>query len=670
MLFVVLFFVVALVVNTRLEAVWRKIAAANRFKIFWITAVTMLFGLWVLPIPLPDVYLPHHLTIQATGEKQEAANNSIVEIRQLKYLNGQDVPQSAVRFSPDWNVSDGVYYSSGAADSLLEVQGDFPFGVMVSLRYFEEGGVAHIAWDGLGQAVDLYSRDSTVIDSSFRGFPLAGEYLGLMILVAGLSVLYIAGWSVLVAAFWIFIFQRDESDHQKWVSGITAVALLFLFLLLKQSYLQSDAPRVFRDTFAYVQSAEYRLDSAQFWAGTRSFSLPLFFKMLGTNTHNFQSSEQMNRIFHAQMALSMVSWGCLALVVGLNFSRQATQLAAFGIVLFFSLSLEVSLWDALLLSESLSSSLFVLLLAGWIGLLSNVPLFQHPWMRKSLGVLVLLCTVLYSFVRDSNIYFVMVGSIIIVLVWITRERLRVYWQAGLLYLIFLFLLYAGQTLSMSYGNRWQVFIYDHLAMRILHDEDATRFFENEGLPISSELLHTRDMIGFQYQDLYMNSPAFESVRVWTNERGKSAYFKYLLSQFETTLIEPLKNSPKLLLGSNLEYRSPKYGVWPTSQKIIEINRMFFTRQGWVLLFFAAIAVWQVIYMLLNRGVHPVGAIVAVLVFSLYPMMFIVWHGEPMEIERHAAQIAIQTMLAAWLSLILTVEQLMDLYLRERLKSRS
>jgi ABC-type Fe3+ transport system permease subunit len=44
-------------------------------------------------------------------------------------------------------------------------------------------------------------------------------------------------------------------------------------------------------------------------------------------------------------------------------------------------------------------------------------------------------------------------------------------------------------------------------------------------------------------------------------------------------------------------------------------------------------------------------VILALVASIYPLMFIVWHGNPQEIERHALQIAVQLRLAGWLAVI-------------------
>jgi hypothetical protein len=41
---------------------------------------------------------------------------------------------------------------------------------------------------------------------------------------------------------------------------------------------------------------------------------------------------------------------------------------------------------------------------------------------------------------------------------------------------------------------------------------------------------------------------------------------------------------------------------------------------------------------------------AFLIVSLYPLLFVVWHGDAVEVERHALQIAYQIRLAVWMAL--------------------
>ena len=54
---------------------------------------------------------------------------------------------------------------------------------------------------------------------------------------------------------------------------------------------------------------------------------------------------------------------------------------------------------------------------------------------------------------------------------------------------------------------------------------------------------------------------------------------------------------------------------------------------------------------------PAWLVIAVFLVSLYPLMFIVWHGNPIEIERHAAPVGIQFRLAGWMAVVLLLDQL-------------
>ncbi len=53
----------------------------------------------------------------------------------------------------------------------------------------------------------------------------------------------------------------------------------------------------------------------------------------------------------------------------------------------------------------------------------------------------------------------------------------------------------------------------------------------------------------------------------------------------------------------------------------------------------------------SQDTNPIWLLVSIFMVSLYPLMFLVWHGNPLEIERHAAQIGVQVRLMGWLALV-------------------
>lgn len=450
--------------------------------------------------------------------------------------------------------------------------------------------------------------------------------------------------------------------------ALTYLLLLILFLALKWSYRSFDQEKYFRDSKSYAASADLPRTSLAFWAGERSFTLPLLYKFLGVGLQNYQTPLAMTRVSQVQVWLSIFSWVLLALAVARQVRRRWLGAVGFGLVLTFSLAYDISRWDLLLLSESLSFSLFVLMVAGWLWLVGLAP----PRQRSIRGLVTLmgliLVTILYSFTRDSNLYFVLMGAVVFsAAVFLRRCTLpRIY---ILTYLASAVLLFFAQNASINTGNRWQVFIYDHLAYRIIPNPAALAYFVRAGLPVSDSLLNIPNMSGSKYQALLLDDPTMEPVRQWTNTHGKATYAGWLLSRPLVTLGQPLLHASSLLDGlregtlygrnnSVLNYRSRRNPGQPIGTTILGLSRILFPIfPVWV---YAAgyLALTGLTGLALLRGWRQQGSwlVVAVLLVSLYPLMFLVWHGNPMEIERHALQVAIQFRLAAWLALLFCLDE--------------
>ncbi len=623
---------------------WRKIPVSGRRDILWIALALAPLTAWLISIPSPAVRAPHTLVIQP-------AEGSRVEVHTLTDLNRRPIPDSAIEMTSDWHKQGDIFYTDGNPGSRMAVQSDLAGGVVIGMRYFPEGGLVTLEWDGAARAVDLAARESlipkTILEDSALQSVMRSPWPALLKLT--LMALEVAGLFVLIFLCLVALFGLAGMKRARPTAAILIMVGLFAgFLSLKLSSLSADIPRTFRDTYAYVQIADLSLTDPQFWAGTRSFSLPLFLKLLGTTTSNYDSVEQMQRVFLAQVALSVLCWTVLAAVLAAVTPRRwLTRVFLFGLILFFSLSLEIGIWDALLLSESLTISLFALTLAAWLAMIAWLPNLRGAvWRWALLGGTVLI-TALYTFTRDSNVYFVVMGAGVLLLLWL-RRQLAVRRSEAAVFAAAIAVLFLAQNLSLSAGNRWQIFMYDHLAARFLNDPEAVEFFAREGLPVSDRLMETRHMVGYVYQPIYMEDPAFQPVRDWVAARGKGAYLKYLLSNPWATAIEPLRNASKLVWGSNLEYRSPVGGVIPAPARLSSITALVYQRNPFVLsaLFLAALAG---IY-IYRRDSNPLWALLVLLLVSLYPMMFIVWHGEPLEVERHAVQLGIQFRLVGWLGI--------------------
>ncbi len=440
-----------------------------------------------------------------------------------------------------------------------------------------------------------------------------------------------------------------------------SLALIYLvvaaaFILVKQAYYSFDGEQYFRDTYSYTVSATLPLTSSSFWAGERSFTLPLFYKLLGINPDNYKLPGAMALVSHTQSIFSAICWLALGLAVARSIRSRWAGLLAFTLVLVFSLGYEIGKWDLLLLSESLSFSLFALLLAGWIWIAGFSGQKLRSWQGYGAFLGLLLITVLYSFTRDTNLYFLVLAGVLFAVAGLAAawkgKSLQALHGYTLAYLAAVIVLFFAQNASINTGNRWQIHIYDHLAYRIIPNPEALDYFTQHGLPMSKKLLEIPTLRGAVYQDLLLHDPSMEPVRQWTNAHGKATYFGYLLLHPRFNLLKPLREAATLLNGTAEIYRAPLPSAPTLPVWMAGLTGLVFPLAPVPVYAILWVACTAVCLYALYRGQQPAWLVVGMLLISMYPLMFIIWHGNPMEIDRHAEQIAVQFRLAAFLVLLL------------------
>lgn len=668
MLAVPLFILIFWLQNRWLLPRYRAYPAAVKTKFGALALLGTLLAVWLFPPSIPDFAQPHHLLISARGQPGEYSTGILVEIRQFKYLNGAKIPPESIQMTDDWQQVDGIYISKGAAESRLEISGPMPVGIAVYLRYQPDGGLVEFSWDGTTEEVDLFSRQGTVLPYILGSKAPGNLPFGSALAVICLYVLYAAG---ILFPIWaaLLLIQRAAGQQANKTIYLLAFAILIMAAVgLKLLYLQVDEPHAMRDSASYALTSEYPLTSAKFWLGVRPFTVPLLLKALNFTVADHWKPELLRPLARVQTIFSLFSWGLLALALSQTMRRKWFKFAMFGLVLTFSLSMQVSLWDAILLAESLSYSLLALMLTGWVGMLIFLPRMQRGWMRWDWVLLTFIVTILYCFGRDSNVYFALIMTIILLAGWLLNRSLASPRKYMLAYAAGVLAILIFHSFSLGVGNRWQVFIYDHLAMRILKDPQATGYFASKGLPVNPELLEITEMPGFEYQPLLDQSPQFRPVHDWVACCGMQTYTQYLISDPLKTLAEPWIHWRSLVNSSVQGYRNPLYGVLPLPRTLNELSRFYFNQQGWVVAFFVFLNLLGLLTYLRHPG-QTAWLVVAALALTALPMMYFIWFAEPMEVDRHAAQVALQLRLAGWLSIPLLVDSFLD-FAQERRTKRS
>jgi hypothetical protein len=330
---------------------------------------------------------------------------------------------------------------------------------------------------------------------------------------------------------------------------------------------------------------------------------------------------------------------------------------AFGLIAFFSLSLEISQWDRILLSESVSNSLFALLVALALLVLklwtseSNAPQNQQWLVCCSL----ILVALLYSFTRDVNLYlflFLSIGMLIGLLFRpIRQHKDRLYYC---LIAVSFLLIFIAHNYSINQKQRGFSNIKHILVARILPKPDALEYFSKKGMPVYedfNEFVKTAD------EDEYtaaLETPAMAPLAEWMRNDAKSIYAQYLIYTFPASFLKPIQEYNLLTNSNSSEYRRI---VEDQPSWVNKLDRIMYPRSKGPLFLGIVVSMGAVVLLSWRYAFKPIWIVVILLLVTLYPLMFLVWHGDTIELERHATPVGIQLRLAFWMMAVLLADVL-------------
>ncbi len=413
--------------------------------------------------------------------------------------------------------------------------------------------------------------------------------------------------------------------------------LPLLFYLLLRGYgasFSAATPHVIDDTGVYTAMGSAPLFSETMLAGLRPPVVPLFYKLFNNNFHS---------IILFQSIVSMVSWLFLATTASLYIKNRIIRIATFLLINGIGMSKPVAVWEGCLNSESISISLSVFFMATILSFIRSPTGFR---------LAVLTCvTVLLMFCRESNawVLFVlaMVGGGVS---FVVKDRRYLVWS-GVVVVTFLV-----NTWTSNIGRRWIFPELNVLSQRILTQPQRTAGFTAAGMPVSNELMNMKGKWASSDNQAYYRSPDLHEFREWFFRYGKKTYIGWLLLHPATALVEPLENirpmvAPGILLG---------YGARINSSLLPHgLGRLFFPigyknnfsiLVVWVLVFCTGIAIGVKAWRKNSLWIFGI-----VMVLLAYPHLFIVWHADAMEVERHAMGIRVQLNIAWWIMAMLFAE---------------
>jgi hypothetical protein len=256
-------------------------------------------------------------------------------------------------------------------------------------------------------------------------------------------------------------------------------------------------PRFIYDSGSYLRKVSL--------TGERLPVVPVLYALLGRNPR---------AIVVFQATFGALCWSYLALIT-LRIARRPYCYVAFGGVLLISCSDYVTMWYPAILSDSVSLSLLVLLLASIASWLVERRFFAR----------VLIVAVLWAFTRDTNGYLLLVfGLAALGVVLIRRQSL-----AAALAAVLAIMAGVGVIASTNAGGLWEEPFYHVMAERVLVDPARTGWFVGHGMPSSPTLRQLGGPYYLRVDTAFRQSPGLASFRSWMHRSGERTYLEYALA---------------------------------------------------------------------------------------------------------------------------------------------
>jgi len=408
--------------------------------------------------------------------------------------------------------------------------------------------------------------------------------------------------------------------------------LLYLFLQY-YAWARVPAANIFADSESYLYGARLSLGDPAFFSERRPWGILLIYKSFGGS---------LPAINLFQVVMSAFAWIWLAWTFTGSIRDQWGKVFGLIAILGFSLSPAIQVWNHAVLSESLSISGTVIILTLFLRL-------SQEW-KWRIFILLILCFILWMSVRESHSYLGLLVASILLALSMFRRTLRVYWWLsfciGVTFVI-------NSQLSAAYGlPRWAFPMAEVITMRILPKQDYLAYFSENGMPVSPELMALSGRWATSDDYAIVNDLRLKKFSRWLFRDSQEVYIKFLLSHPEYAIEAPLENIKQLLAADYFSVIPIDHYI-PALPTLIN-EALYPLRWFWLYLWLSLFAAGFISASHINYRIELYWLIITFLLLSI-PHMYLVWHGDALDVERHAVLANIQWRLGFLMMFILYID---------------
>ncbi len=314
------------------------------------------------------------------------------------------------------------------------------------------------------------------------------------------------------------LFLSVTKHQARIVSVVVAVIILAASFLRVKFYGDPALSIAGNDTLSYVEASRVPLLSAEIFTGRRLLTTNLVYKMfepengyeiringsIETTRRGLQRG--FDRIVIFQLVLSLIGWGALAWSVSQTLQNSWMRVISAMLILVFAYTPQMADWDSILMSESLTFSLFALLLALFIKIVFD--LYRNPGTNVAPWIFLWgSVSFLWAFLRDTNVFTALMTLLMIAALMLSPRyrKKKPLWGA----MLFLLLMVILGLVTARASVRTVVQIRNIYKDDIFPNPGVVTVFQGMGMPVDSFF-----------------APEFEP---WLQTDGASTLFRFMLT---------------------------------------------------------------------------------------------------------------------------------------------
>lgn len=269
------------------------------------------------------------------------------------------------------------------------------------------------------------------------------------------------------------------------------------------------------DLFYYQKLTKVPLWSLDYWAGTAPPIFPLFMRLFGYGAG----------LHAAHTVVFAACFGWAAVEAARAARHQVVGDGVFAVVLALSLAFEMSIWQTVVQTESLSNSMNVAMVAAGLRYFRRR---DNP--ALALGLLVAVPAIL---VREGNTFAMLIVGLIAAIAWLrNRADRRLPLVAAYCLLLVVFTVTATNRLGRNAGT-----MYSFVSYRVLTEPPTLAWFESNGMPNPPILATQVEQVGWKKNVVMAYHPDLAEFRHWAATKANTTYTRYRLTHLGETLSE-------------------------------------------------------------------------------------------------------------------------------------